>query len=337
MQISRGVRSVARLRVFISSTYYDLKYVREDVARFVEEQGYEPVLFERGEVPYGRKEAPQEYCYKEIQLSDILVSIVGGRYGSQSSTPGYSVTQKELRKALEAGKQVYIFVEKSVRAEYETYKVNKDNDKMKYRFVDDRQVYEFIDELYALPRNNAIFPFESAQDIVATLREQWAGLFQRLLQEETERLEVDALIELRDSVTTLKQLVTVISKQAKSVGPAVESIVQVSHPAFNRIKHLLSVPYRVFFTTLDELNVFLKARGYNEVELENRDDPHILEWVKMRDSTQHLLKVDSDLFDEQWALKPVTDSEEWDNTAISHEVSDVAPLEIITPASPFRS
>ena len=35
-------------RIFISSTFYDLKYIREDLANFVRSYNYEPVLFEDG-------------------------------------------------------------------------------------------------------------------------------------------------------------------------------------------------------------------------------------------------------------------------------------------------
>ncbi|MEJ9163821.1 DUF4062 domain-containing protein, partial [Paenibacillus graminis] len=73
---------MAKPRVFISSTYYDLRYIREDIARFIREQGYDPVLFERGQIAYGREQAPADYCLKEIELCDILVSVVGGRFGS---------------------------------------------------------------------------------------------------------------------------------------------------------------------------------------------------------------------------------------------------------------
>lgn len=65
---------MAKPRIFICSTFLDLRHVREDIARFVKEQGFEDVLYERGHVPYCRKEAPAEYCYKEInQWEDSLI------------------------------------------------------------------------------------------------------------------------------------------------------------------------------------------------------------------------------------------------------------------------
>lgn len=37
---------MAKPRVFLSSTYYDLKHVRERIERFLANFGMEPVLFE---------------------------------------------------------------------------------------------------------------------------------------------------------------------------------------------------------------------------------------------------------------------------------------------------
>ncbi len=42
-------------RVFISSTLYDLKYIRENLKFFVRSFGYEPVLSEEGAIFYDPK------------------------------------------------------------------------------------------------------------------------------------------------------------------------------------------------------------------------------------------------------------------------------------------
>lgn len=41
---------MAKPRVFVSSTYYDLKYARERLERFIKSYNMEPVLFESDEV-----------------------------------------------------------------------------------------------------------------------------------------------------------------------------------------------------------------------------------------------------------------------------------------------
>ncbi len=107
---------MAHPRVFISSTYYDLKNIRADLALHIKTRGFDPVLNERGQIPYVSDKELEESCFKEIENCDILVSIVGGRFGSNSSNDSYSISQKELKKAIEIGRPVYIFVEKSVLA-----------------------------------------------------------------------------------------------------------------------------------------------------------------------------------------------------------------------------
>ena len=42
---------MAKPRVFVSSTYYDLKHIRDRPEAFIESFGYEPVLFESGDIP----------------------------------------------------------------------------------------------------------------------------------------------------------------------------------------------------------------------------------------------------------------------------------------------
>ena len=39
-------------RIFISSTFYDLKYVREDISNFVKAHDFEPIMFEDGDIGY---------------------------------------------------------------------------------------------------------------------------------------------------------------------------------------------------------------------------------------------------------------------------------------------
>ena len=77
---------MAKPRVFISSTFYDLRQIRVELDKFIESLGYEPVRNEEGDIPYGKEDALQDYCYKEISNIDILISIIGIRYGSPANT-----------------------------------------------------------------------------------------------------------------------------------------------------------------------------------------------------------------------------------------------------------
>lgn len=199
---------MAKPRIFISSTFYDLRQVRTDLERFIKDLGYDSVRNETGGIPYGKDQKLEEYCYKEISEIDILVGIVGGRFGSEADSGNYSITQTEIKTAIEQEKQIYVFIEKNVLSEFQTYLINKENHTTKYRFVDDVRIYKFIEEVNLLPKNNIIHPFETAQDITSFLREQWAGLFRDLLNQQTKKGQYDNISlkvnELTEVATTMK-------------------------------------------------------------------------------------------------------------------------------------
>lgn len=301
-------------RVFICSTFYDLRHVREDLERFIKELGYEPVRSETGAIPYGKDAPPEEYAYREVELCDIVVSIIGGRFGSQSQgDQGSSVSQKELRRALELGIQVFIFIEKSVLAEYHTYLLNKDNEEIKYRFVDDVRIYKFIESLHSLPRNNPIAPFETSADIIDYLRRQWAGLFQRFLQEQRRAAEVRVIEEMKTAAETLKELIRYLTEERRNKDEAIKSILLASHPAFRRFAEVTGTSYRVFFTNKKELQAWLSARGWLPSDEANLDEDSVMEWSNRR-MPRTYLKLTHDIFDSEGRLKIYTEDDwkdEW--------------------------
>jgi hypothetical protein len=201
---------MAKPRVFISSTFYDLRHIRTDIERFVTELGYEPVRNETGDIPYGMKENLEEYCYKEVKEVDILVGIIGNRFGSNSKDNQHSITQLEITTAYKEGKQVYLFVDRSVFSEYQTYLLNKGT-QTKYSFVDNIKIFEFIEEIYAIKAGIIISSFENVSEITTYLKLQWAGLFRDLLRQSSESqklLKLESKIDDLEIITeTLKSYI----------------------------------------------------------------------------------------------------------------------------------
>jgi hypothetical protein len=274
---------MARPRVFISSTFYDLRHVREDLERFIASLGYEVIRHETGRVTYKKDEKLETSAYRELELCDILVCMIGGRFGAASNdNPGYSITQTEIQRALSRGIPVYIFIDRSVGAEYKTYLLNKENKEIKYSFADDIRIYAFIEFLYGLPLNNPIFSFENVADITSMLREQWAGLFQRFLQAEGRLGERNTVDQLNTSVASLKELVTLLSADRQDQ-QAVSAIIMQTHPLFARLAKLLNVAYRIFFLNHGEMAAWLNVRGYVPVEDDNYDSGSVDEFVGKKD------------------------------------------------------
>lgn len=294
--------------------------------RFIKEVGYEPVLFERGHVPYEKDKPLEDSCYREISGCDILIAVIGGKFGTQAKDERHSISQKELKTAINLGKQIYIFVERAVHAEYRTYLANKDVAGFKPSSVNDIRVFQFIEEIYGLPAGNPIEAFEISEEIVHYLREQWAGLFQRLLQESARQKEVNIIEGLQSTAATLNQLVTFLTQEKSKGSEAIKDILMSSHPAFAAIKKAASIQYRVVFHTLSELDALLGARGY--VRDPNPPEKGFMDWDHNKD--QKGIRVRASLFDDIGKLRIIT-PEQWDVKNVS--TYTIPPPEAEPPAS----
>lgn len=295
---------MAKPRIFISSTFYDLRQVRADLDSFLDNLGYDPVRNEEGDIPYGKEEALEEYCYKEIKAVDILVSIIGGRFGSESTKNGLSISQIELKTAIKENKQVYIFIDKNVLSEYETYLINKENAELKYRYVDDIRIYQFIEEVKNLKLNNNIKGFESASDISRYLKEQFSGLFQRLLEEQTRIKEVSLIKNLEKTAQTLNQLVNFLSDENKGQTDEINKILMIHHPLTETLKTKLSIPYNFYIEGFNDMKELLEARRFKEIESDLFDEDDFLSiWQKIENRKIHTLEISDDLFDDDKKLK----------------------------------
>ena len=129
---------MARPRVFVSSTYYDLKHIRSSMDIFIRSLGFDTILSEKGDIAYTPDAPLDESCYRESQNSDIYVLIIGGRYGSEISATKNkdsksffdryeSITKQEYKSAVDKEIPVYILIEKPVYSEYKTFMRNRDN------------------------------------------------------------------------------------------------------------------------------------------------------------------------------------------------------------------
>lgn len=179
-------------RIFISSTFYDLKYIREDLANFVRSYGYEPVLFEDGDIGYTPGRALDLSCYESMGNSDMVILIIGGEYGSAASGEKkddfkeyMSVTRNEFRTAVESGIPIFVMIDKKVMAEYGVYEANyddieKENRAMAFPTTKNINVFRFIKEIKGIV-TLPIQEFERSSDIKGFINKQWADMFKNYL------------------------------------------------------------------------------------------------------------------------------------------------------------
>lgn len=221
-------------RVFVSSTYYDLKHVRERIEKFLDTYGFEPVLFESDKVVYQHGKPIDSSAYYEVELCHIMILIVGGRYGSPMSTMSIeeerkkyeqdyiSITRKEFETAIKKQIPILIFIDKNVFSEYQTYKENQEyfeelykstNESQKFKFahVDHINVFRFIDILKAKP----IKTFEKVEEIEIYIKLQISGMFYLYLESLKKKSEENAIL---DTITELNNVTLRMNEMLSSVG-----------------------------------------------------------------------------------------------------------------------
>lgn len=221
---------MAGLRIFVSSTCYDLAAVRGQLRVFLQSLGHEPVMSDFNDVLYDPRIHTHTSCVDEVASCDVVVLIVGSRFGGKSipeavtgidfekllaesksvetlkDQENISVTQLEILKAVEQGLPVFAFVDDRVWHDHAVYEKNKTKDilpEIAFPSIDKPDtavfIFEFINFLRHRTRGNSVYSFSKIQDIEDVLRKQWSALLQRMLNEqrvrEAETRRIDVLTE----------------------------------------------------------------------------------------------------------------------------------------------
>lgn len=207
---------MAKPRIFVSSTYIDLKHARRHIESFIKQMGYDSVLFENGDIPFHFDQALDVSCYAEIETCHMLILIIGGKYGSPVSDEEIdtkknnakvlfynSITKKEYSTAREKNIPIFIFVEKGVFSEYETFKKNRTSTNISYAHVDNVNIFKLLDDIISQRNNNYVKGFENFDEITQWLKEQWAGIFADFLSKRS--IDVN-MVSLQQQISELKEI-----------------------------------------------------------------------------------------------------------------------------------
>ena len=99
-------------RIYVSSTYADLKLFREASYRALRQLGHDVIAME----DYGAVDSrPLDKCLGDVASCAVYVGLIGDRYGyipTESNPEGKSITELEYRAATLSGKQRLIFIYK---------------------------------------------------------------------------------------------------------------------------------------------------------------------------------------------------------------------------------
>ena len=131
--------------VFVSSTCYDLKQIREDLKDFFENNyGFDTILSEFNSFPVDPCVGTFENCLNNVdKCADIFILIIGTRYGYVTDQ-GKSITNLEYLHAKAKGIPIFIFVSKQLYNNLPLWKSNKDGDFSSV--VDNPKIFEFVSD-----------------------------------------------------------------------------------------------------------------------------------------------------------------------------------------------
>lgn len=236
---------MAGLRIFVSSTCFDMGAHRGQIRSMLERMGYEPVMSDYSDILYDPRGHTHANCVKDVPSSDIMIVLIGSRYGGvaipdalplvdlkrvfeQSSTDvkalkeKLSITQLEVMKAIESKIPVFAFVESRVYADHNIYQTNKAKP-----FVSDieypsiskqdsaKYIFEFITFLTHRVTNNGLVAFSDFSEIERHLLKQWSMLFQTLLNEQREKQ-----VEERRTAAVIEQIQDLKAVMLQSISGA---------------------------------------------------------------------------------------------------------------------
>lgn len=305
-------------RVFISSTYYDLKEVRNIIGNFVANMGYEAIMHERTGVAYTQDKPLEEDCYHELASCDIVVCVIGSKFGSKSSRNELSVTMNEIQNAIKHKKKVYIFIAKDVFIENRTYEKNKDNTSFKSAYTDDLRIHAFILELRTNVKIHVVESFETTDDIVRILKNQFAGLFQNLLARDASVTESKTVLDLDQTAVQIRELVDALREEKESFFTHFDGTIFTENQTLKQIKKHLGMNTASFYAkNVDDLDDFMTAIGFLINYDLGIDDER--KYVRQDGLTTYTLTLKITLFDENGKLKDIRNRSELETSIIWEE------------------
>lgn len=203
---------------------------------------------------------------------DIVVCIIGNKYGTPSQDSNLSITMTELTSTIKARKKIYIYILKEVFYENRTYLLNKDNS-FNPASVDNIRIHEFIAEIKDNIKNHPIEPFENISDITDNLRKQFAGLFQRLLVQEATITETKTAYDLQSSADKIKNTIDKFDENVRDFFKRFDGTIFRTNFAVRHLQKALGhTKYQLFISNKDEFFDFILSMGFDELGIFGSED-----------------------------------------------------------------
>lgn len=299
-------------RIFVSSTYYDLRQVRNNIGNFIKSLGYEPVMHEKSGVAYTQNTALEHDCYNELNTCDIVICIIGNHFGTKAENEDLSITMKELETAIKAKKKIYVFISKDVNIENRTYAANKETAGFTPVCTDNIEIHKYILDLKHRVRNNYIGEFETTEEIIQILKLQFAGLFQNLLNRESSLTEEKTAYDLQETAEEIRDLIVSFNGEKEAFFQKFDSTIFATNFVLKKIKLKLGMEKSTFFAKdVEALDELMGVIGFKTVDCDDPFDDYRKYVCEYADKKVSLV-MKNELFEESGKLKDIRNSMEVD-------------------------
>ena len=157
------------MKIFLSSTCYDLTDLRATLEDYLEKSGHQVLLSDRSNFPVNPGQHRHNVCVYNAANCDFMIVIIDSRFGAlYVEDNSISVTWAETRAALAAKVNMLVFVRRAIFTEW---LIHKKNQGITLVHCDDPRVFQFIDELQNHPFGIWMdFQFDNVMDIITLLR-----------------------------------------------------------------------------------------------------------------------------------------------------------------------
>ena len=170
-----------------------------------------------------------------------------------------------------------------------------------------------------MPNNNNIKDFESADNIISYLREQFAGLQKKIVNDveinknikenKINKEEKTSFVKENDEeseeeniekeITQTEEKLLVVNE--KLTEDKLKEIIKTSHPIIGELKKYLNIKYKFYIEDFNDLKNLLSARSFREAD--NNKKEYIFTRYYQEDGESDKLFIDKSIFDNNMKLK----------------------------------
>lgn len=172
------------MKVFVSSTVYDLVDIRSELEHLLRELSLTPVMSDQSLSDFSLKfEANSiETCLLNVDASDAVIVVLDQRYGPSLGGCGFediSATHLEYRRAKDGKKPIYFYVRDRLEADSTVFRKNRGSADVKLSWVrpKDYELFDFLEEHRKLhaddSERNWYTVFSNSTDLKAAIRRQF--------------------------------------------------------------------------------------------------------------------------------------------------------------------